>query len=194
MTREEPKWIGPATDYGPLVVFFAAYFGWGLIPATGALMVATLIALAASWAVRRTVPMMAVVTAVIVGVFGGLTLWLNDETFIKMKPTIVQGLFAIVLLGGLLFDKPMLKYVLGKVWPIDDAGFHKLSFRFGVFFVAMAVLNELVWRTMTTDTWVLFKVWGLMGLTFVFAMTQIKVFETHRLPETGPGGSNPGGD
>ena len=194
MTREEPKWIGPATDYGPLVVFFVAYFGWGLIPATGALMAATLVALAASWAVRRTVPMMAVVTAVIVGVFGGLTLWLNDDTFIKMKPTIVQGLFAVVLLGGLLFNKPMLKYVLGKVWPIDDDGFRKLSFRFGVFFVVMAALNEVVWRSMSTDTWVLFKVWGLMGLTFLFAMTQIKVFETHRLPEAEPGGSNPGSD
>mgnify|MGYP002824617542 CR=1 FL=1 len=194
MTHEEPKWIGPATDYGPLAVFFGAYFFWGLIPATGALIVATLLALLASWIVRRTVPMMAVVTAVIVGVFGGLTLWLNDETFIKLKPTIVQALFALILLGGLLFDKPMLKYVLGKVWPIDDAGFRKLSFRFGLFFAAMALLNEAVWRTQSTDTWVLFKVWGLMGLTFIFAMTQIKVFETHRLPDNEPGGSNPGSD
>ncbi|MCA8929103.1 MAG: septation protein A [Alphaproteobacteria bacterium] len=186
MTREDPKWIGPATDYGPLLVFFIAYFVWGLIPATGALMVATLIALVASWLVRRTIPAMAVVTAVVVGVFGGLTLWLHDETFIKLKPTIVQALFAVILLGGLLFDKPMLKYVLGKVWPIDDDGFRKLSLRFGLFFAAMAVLNEVVWRTQDTDTWVLFKVWGLMGLTFVFALTQIKVFETHRLPDPEP--------
>ena len=192
MKPNEPKWIGPATDYGPLVIFFVAYFGWGLIPATGALMAATLAALVASWLVRRTIPMMAVVTAVIVGVFGGLTLWLNDETFIKIKPTIVQALFAVILLGGLLFKKPMLKYVLGKVWPIDDAGFHKLSFRFGIFFAVMAVLNEIVWRTQDTDTWVLFKVWGLMGLTFVFAMTQIKVFETHRLPEPGIEPASPG--
>ena len=80
----------------------------------------------------------------------------------------------------------MLKYVLGKVWPIDDTGFRKLSFRFGLFFAAMALLNEAVWRTQSTDTWVMFKVWGLMGLTFVFAMTQIKVFETHRLPDPEP--------
>ena len=186
MKPNEPKWIGPVTDYGPLVVFFAAYLIWGLIPATGALMVATLVALALSWFIRRTIPMMAVVTAVIVGVFGGLTIWLNDDTFIKIKPTIVQALFAVILLGGLLFKKPMLKYVLGKVWPIDDAGFHKLSFRFGLFFAAMAVLNEIVWRTQDTDTWVMFKVWGLMGLTFIFAMTQIKVFENHRLPDPEP--------
>lgn len=192
MTTTEPKWTGPVVDYGPLVVFFAVYLIWGLIPATGALMGATLIALVVSWTVRRTIPMMAVVTAVIVGVFGGLTLWFNDETFIKVKPTIVQALFAVILLGGLLFKKPMLKYVLGKVWPIDDAGFFKLSFRFGLFFAAMAVLNEVVWRTQDTDTWVLFKVWGLMGLTFVFAMSQIKVFETHRLPDPEP--TAPGDD
>jgi intracellular septation protein len=192
MTTNEPKWTGPVVDYGPLVVFFAVYLIWGLIPATGALMGATLIALVVSWTVRRTIPMMAVVTAVIVGVFGGLTLWFNDETFIKVKPTIVQALFAVILLGGLLFKKPMLKYVLGKVWPIDDAGFFKLSFRFGLFFAAMAVLNEVVWRTQDTDTWVLFKVWGLMGLTFVFAMSQIKVFETHRLPDPEP--TAPGDD
>ena len=192
MTTNEPKWTGPVIDYGPLVVFFAVYLIWGLIPATGALMGATLIALVVSWLVRRTIPMMAVVTAVIVGVFGGLTLWFNDETFIKVKPTIVQALFAVILLGGLLFKKPMLKYVLGKVWPIDDAGFFKLSFRFGLFFAAMAVLNEVVWRTQDTDTWVLFKVWGLMGLTFVFAMSQIKVFENHRLPDPEP--TAPGDD
>jgi intracellular septation protein len=192
MTANEPKWTGPVVDYGPLVVFFAVYLIWGLIPATGALMGATLIALVVSWTVSRTIPMMAVVTAAIVGVFGGLTLWFNDETFIKVKPTIVQALFAVVLLGGLLFKKPMLKYVLGKVWPIDDAGFFKLSFRFGLFFAAMAVLNEVVWRTQDTDTWVLFKVWGLMGLTFVFAMSQIKVFENHRLPDPEP--TAPGDD
>jgi intracellular septation protein len=186
MPAKEPKWIGPATDYGPLAVFFAAYMVWGLMPATGALMAATLVALVASWFVRRSIPMMAVVTAIVVGVFGGLTLWLHDETFIKIKPTIVQALFAVILLGGLLFDKPMLKYVLGKVWPIDDTGFRKLSFRFGLFFAAMALLNEAVWRTQSTDTWVMFKVWGLMGLTIVFAMTQIKVFETHRLPDPEP--------
>ena len=178
-----PKWIGPATEYGPLLAFFVAYFATDLIAATGTLMAATAIALTASWLAHRTVPTMAVVTAVIVGIFGGLTLYLNDETFIKIKPTIVQALFAVILLGGLLFDKPMLKFVFTKVWPIDDIGFRKLSFRFGLFFAAMAGLNEIVWRTQSEEFWVSFKVWGLMGLTFVFAMSQFKIFERHRLPD-----------
>lgn len=191
MKPGEPKWIGPATDYGPLIVFFAVYLGWDLIPATGALMVATLVALMASWLVRRTIPTMAVVTAVIVGIFGGLTLYLHDETFIKVKPTIIQGIFAVLLVGGVLVRKPLLKYVMGKVWPLDEAGWLKLSFRFGVFFAAMAVLNEIVWRTQSTDVWVSFKVWGLMILTFGFAMTQVRLFERHRLPD--PQGGKEGG-
>ena len=182
-TANEPKWVGPATDYGPLIVFFVAYLGWGLIPATGALMVATLIALAVSWFARRSIPTMAVVTAVIVGIFGGLTLWLNDETFIKLKPTIIQAIFAVLLVGGVLIKKPLLKYVMQKAWPLDDEGWMKLSLRFGLFFAAMAVLNGIVWRTQDTDTWVMFKVWGLMILTFGFAMSQVKVFENHRLPD-----------
>ncbi|MGY9054966.1 MAG: septation protein A [Alphaproteobacteria bacterium] len=192
---QEPKWIGPATDFGPLVVFFVAYMASGLMAATAAIMVATLIALVTSWLVRRTIPTMAVVTAVLVGVFGGLTLYLQDETFIKIKPTIIQGVIAAILLGGVAMGKSLLKYVMGKAMPLDEQGWRKLSFRFGLFFAAMAVLNELVWRTQSTDTWVAFKVWGLMGLTFAFAMTQVKVMERHRLPDadeptgTGPTGS-----
>ncbi len=136
---------------------------------------------------------MAVVTAVIVGVFGGLTLILRDETFIKLKPTIIQGLFAVALIGGVLVGKPLLKYVMGKVWPLDEAGWMKLSMRFGMFFAAMAVLNEIVWRTQDTDTWVMFKVWGIMILTFAFALSQAKVFEAHRLPD-GAGSAAAGKD
>ena len=169
----EPKWLSPTVDYGPLAVFFAAYYLGDLLTATAALMVATAVALALSLIVRRTVPMLPVITAVIVGVFGGLTLWLEDETFIKMKPTIIQVLFAAVLLGGLAFGRPLLKPLLGAALPpMDEAGWRQLTLRYGLFFLAMAALNEVVWRTQSTDFWVTFKVFGVMPLTFVFAALQ----------------------
>ena len=179
--RTGNRWVKPITEYGPLAVFFIAYLKWDLLPATGALIAATAVALAISLAVERRVPMMPLITAIIVGVFGGLTLWLQDETFIKMKPTIVEALFALVLFGGLLFGKPLLKPLMGAAWPMDDAGWRKLTFRFAVFFAAMAVLNEIVWRTQSTDFWVSFKVFGLMGLTFAFAIAQTPLLRRHAI-------------
>ena len=129
---------------------------------------------------------MPLVTAAIVGVFGGLTLWLQDETFIKMKPTIVQLIFAAVLLGGLAFKRPLLKPLLGAAWPLDDDGWHKLSLRFALFFLAMAALNEVVWRTQSTDFWVTFKVFGILALTFVFVASQIYFMRAH-MPALGEG-------
>ena len=170
--KNEPGWLKPTVDYVPIGAFFIAYLIWGLMPATAALMVATLFALVLSLIVVRRVPMMPLITAVIVGVFGGLTLWLQDETFIKMKPTIVEALFSLILFGGLLFKKPLLKPLMAKAWPMEDRGWTILSFRFAWFFAAMAVLNEIVWRTQSTDIWVSFKVFGLMILTLVFAVTQ----------------------
>ena len=181
MTAKTPAWVKPTTDYGPLIVFFIAYVRFDLMAATAALMAATAVALAISLYFERRVPMMPVITAVIVGNFGGLTLWLDDEMFIKLKPTIVQGLIAAVLLGGLLFGKPLLRPVMGAAWPMDDTGWRRLTFRFGCFFAAMAVVNEIVWRTQSTDTWVTFKVFGLMGLTFVFGMFQIPLLNRHRI-------------
>ena len=181
--RNAPTWLRPTTEYGPLAVFFAAYLGWGLLPATGALLVATLAALILSFAIAGRVPAMPLFTAALVGVFGGLTLWLNDETFIKMKPTIVQALFAIVLLGGLALGRPLLKPLLGTVWPIDDVGWRRLTLRFGLFFAAMALLNELVWRTQDTDVWVSFKVFGIMVLTVIFAVAQTPLITRHKLPD-----------
>ncbi len=185
--RAEPRWLKPTVDYGPLTVFFIAYLKWGLLTATAALMGGTVVALALSLAVARRVPMMPLITAVIVGVFGGLTLWLQDETFIKMKPTIVEALFSIVLFGGLLFDRPLLKPLMASAWPMNDTGWRILTFRFGFFFAAMAVLNEIVWRTQSTDFWVTFKIFGLMGLTMIFALFQITLMQRHALPDsTGP--------
>ena len=173
--------VKPITEYGPLVAFFAAYVLSDLITATAALMIATAAALALSYAVSRQVPVMPLVTAGVVGVFGGLTLWLNDETFIKLKPTIVQGLIAAVLLGGLACRRSLLKPVLGAAWQMKDEGWNRLTFRFGLFFAAMALLNELVWRTQSTDFWVSFKVFGIMGLTFLFILTQLPLLNRHRV-------------
>jgi intracellular septation protein len=181
--RAEPTWLKTATDYGPLAVFFGVYLKWGLMPATGALIGATVVALAASLIVARRVPILAVITAVVVGIFGGLTLWFHDDTFIKMKPTVVQAVLGAILLGGLAFGRPLLKPVMGTAWNMDDTGWRKLSLRFALFFFVMAVLNEIVWRTQSTDFWVNFKVFGIMGLTMVFSLAQMPLLNRHRIPD-----------
>ena len=191
--NNEPSWLKPTVDYVPLAVFFAAYLfapktndGSSLLTATAALMVATAIALVVSLIVARRVPMMPLITAVIVGIFGGLTLWLQDETFIKMKPTIVEALFSLILFGGLLFKKPLLKPLMSSAWPMDDTGWRKLTIRFAWFFASMAVLNEIVWRTQSTDFWVSFKVFGLMTLTLLFAVAQARLMQRHALTSEAP--------
>ena len=192
MTNEkaEPNWLKPTLDYTPLAVFFIVYMlapdiskSTPLLTATAALMVTTAVALLVSLIVVKRIPMMPLITAVIVGVFGGLTLWLQDETFIKMKPTIVQALFAIILFTGLLFKKPLLRPLMSAAWPMDDAGWHKLTLRFAWFFVSMALLNEIIWRTQSTDFWISFKVFGLIILTLVFATSQAGLMQRHALPK-----------
>lgn len=172
MTRKSPSWLKPLADYAPLAAFMFGYFTGDLMQATVYLMVATGIATVVLLALERRVPWMPLVTAAIVGVFGGLTLWLQDETFIKMKPTIVQTIFGVLLLGGLVFGKSLLKPVLGAAWALSDAGWKTITLRYGLFFVAMAVLNEVVWRTQSTDFWVNFKVFGIIGLTLLFSLAQ----------------------
>jgi len=183
VSKPSSGWVKPVSDYGPIAVFFIAYLQGDLMVATAALMAATAVALALSLIVEKRVPLLPLITAGVVGVFGGLTLWLNDETFIKLKPTIVQGLIAAILLGGLAFGKPLLRPVMGAAWPMDEEGWRKLTFRFAMFFVAMAVLNEIVWRTQSTDFWVNFKVFGIMGLTFAFSLSQMPLLNRHHLPE-----------
>ncbi len=174
-----PKWLKPAVEFGPIIVFFAAYYMGGLFPATAAIMATTAVALIVSYYYERKIPMMPLITAIVVGVFGGLTLWLQDETFIKMKPTIIQALFGVTLLAGLAFGKLFLKSVMGGVWPLTDSAWRTLTVRFVGYFFAMAAINELVWRTQSTDFWVNFKVFGIMGLTFVFILSQMKFIQTH---------------
>lgn len=175
-------------ELGPLGVFFFANargewladmlpalagLGGPLFVATALFMVAMLISLGVSLALTRRLPIMPLVTGIVVLIFGGLTLWLQDETFIKMKPTIVNVLFGSALLGGLVFGKPLLGYVFDAVFKLTDEGWSKLTFRWGIFFFVLAVLNEIVWRNFSTDTWVTFKVFGIMPLTFAFTMTQL---------------------
>lgn len=162
-----------ALELGPLVVFFIVNGRAGIYAATGAFMVATFLALAVMWIIARKIAVMPLVSAGVVLVFGTLTLWLQDDHFIKMKPTMVNGLFAIALLGGLYFRKPLLPYVLGDVFALTEEGWHKLTIRWGVFFLVMAVLNEVVWRSVSTDTWVAFKTFGYLPLTLIFAMAQV---------------------
>ena len=187
-STEAPKWLRPTVDYGPLAAFFAAYLGWGLMPATAVLVVVTVLGVLLSLAVERRVPVMPLVTAVVVCVFGGLTLWLDDPRFVKMKPTIVQLLFAVVLFGGLAFGRPLLSPLMGHAWPMDQDGWRKLTFRFACFFLAMAALNEAVWRTQSTDFWVTFKVFGILALTMVFAVCQAPLMQRHHLPEEAAAG------
>jgi intracellular septation protein len=189
MRRPAPAWLRPVTEYGPLAVFVVAYALGDLMIATAALIAATAVALILSYAIARHVPLLPLITAVIVGIFGGLTLWLQDETFIKIKPTIVETLFAAVLLGGLAFDRPFLKKVMGAALHMDDAGWRKLTLRFAFFFLAMAGLNEIVWRTQSTDIWVAFKTFGLVGLTLAFGIAQVGLIKRHQLPQTATGDS-----
>ena len=191
MNHTPRPWLKPLVDFGPLAIFLLLYWQYNLFAATGGLMVAVTIGLALSYGLERTVPIMPLVTAGLVLVFGGLTLWLDDERFIKMKPTIVQGLFAIVMFGGLLFNRPVLKPLFGQAWQLNDDGWRKLTFRFGVFFLVSGILNEIVWRTQSTDIRVNFKVFGLMGLTLVFIMTQVPMIQRYQsVPEEDESGEN----
>jgi len=162
-----------ATELGPLLIFFVANAKFNLFVATGAFMVAIVVALVASWMVTRHIPVMALVTGVIVLVFGTLTLVLHDETFIKVKPTIIYGLFAAVLGGGLLFGRSFIAILFDQMFNLTPEGWRKLTLRWALFFVAMALLNEVIWRTQTTDFWVAFKAFGVIPITMVFAMLQM---------------------
>src|SRR6202163_1151157 len=173
-------------DLGPLLVFFAANSRFGIFAATGAFMAAILIALGVAYALTRHLPIMPLVTAIVVVVFGTLTLVLHDELFIKVKPTIIYVLFGGVLLGGLAFGKSLLGVVFDSVFHLTDEGWRKLTLRWGLFFLALAVLNEIVWRTQTTDVWVSFKVFGVVPLTFVFAALQYPLLTKHAAPESAP--------
>lgn len=166
-------------EVGPLVVFFVMNARAGIFWGTGAFMVAIIISLIASRILFGRVPVMPLVTGVFVLVFGGLTLWLQDEQFIKIKPTLVNALFAGALFTGLLAGRSLLKIVFGEVFRLTDEGWRKLTLRWAFFFTFLAVLNEVVWRSFSTDVWVSFKVFGIMPLTMIFAIAQMGLLKQH---------------
>ncbi len=159
-------------DIGPLILFFAANAKFGIYAATGSFMVAVLVALAVAYVLTKRIEIMPLVTAVIVLVFGGLTIVLHDELFIKLKPTIIYLLFGGALFVGLFLNKPLLGLLFDSVFNLTDEGWRKLTWRWAFFFLFLAVVNEVVWRTQTTDFWVNFKLFGVVPLTFIFGALQ----------------------
>ena len=187
-----------ALELGPLVVFFLANsygnqlaeafsvlkaLGGKIFIGTAFLMVAMVISQALSLWLTRHLAIMPLVTLFFVLIFGGLTLWLQDETFIKMKPTIVNLIFATILLGGLFFGKSLLAYVFDAAFNLDEEGWRKLTFRWGLFFIALAIMNEIVWRNFSNDFWVNFKVWATMPMTILFMMLQLPLLKRHMIEE-----------
>lgn len=196
-------WLKLAIEAGPLVVFFLVngrkglpefrhlwlpagaepMVGQALFEATGAFMVATIIALVLGWRLERKLPVMPLVSGIFVLLFGGLTLFLADETFIKLKPTLVNTLFAVILFGGLAVGKSLLKPLFGAAVQLNDHGWRILTIRWAIFFVVLAILNEIVWRNFSTDFWVSFKLFGIMPLTFLFAAAQTPLFLREQIPD-----------
>ena len=164
-------------EIGPLVVFFLVNSYKGVFWGTGAFMLATVIALVASKLLVGRIPIMPLVSGFFVLVFGGLTLALQDDLFIKMKPTIVNSLFAMILFGGLAYRQALLKYLFGEVFHLTEEGWRVLTFRWACFFIVLSVVNEVIWRSFTTEFWISFKIWGIMPLTMAFAIAQIGILK-----------------
>ncbi len=187
----EKRTINPllklALDLGPLIIFFIANARFDIFVATGTFMVAITIAIAIGFAIERKVSPMSIVTLVLVLVFGGLTLWLENEIFIKLKPTVLYVMFAAVLWGGLFTGRIFLKTLLAQSMNLPDAAWRTLTHRWVIFFLSLALLNEFVWRNFSTDIWVAFKVWGVIPLTFLFVIAQTPYIARHQIEESTDG-------
>ncbi len=170
-------------DIGPLAVFFVFYTRSDLKTAILPFMIATIIAVLFSYIIEKKIPIMPTVGAVIILIFGGLTIYFDNETFFKMKPTIINLLFAGILYGGIILNKSLLRYLLGAALKLQDEGWDILTKRWIGFFIALAILNEIVWRTQTTDIWVNFKVFGILPITFIFTLTQFSTIKKYQVED-----------
>ena len=168
-------------DIGPLAVFFIFYTRTDLQSAILPFMIATVIAVLFSYIIEKKIPVMPTAGAIIILVFGGLSIYFDNEVFFKMKPTIINLLFALILYGGILFKKPFLKYLLGAAIKLQDKGWYILTKRWIGFFIALAILNEIIWRTQSTDIWVNFKVFGILPITFIFTITQFSIIKKYQI-------------
>jgi intracellular septation protein len=182
----QPQFISLAIDLGPLLLFFAAYWFLGIFWATGVLMAATVISMILSRILLGRISASLIVTTVLVVAFGALTFWFNDPSFIKMKPTIINLLFAVVLLGGVATGRNFLQSVLGHALSLTQEGWRKLTIRWVGFFIAMAIVNEIVWRNFSEATWASFKVFGILPLTMLFFLSQLGFIQKHQLAENDP--------
>jgi intracellular septation protein len=179
-----PGWLRVLVEWGPLIAFFIANARAGIFWGTGVFMAATAAALAVSWTLTRRLALVPLIGAIFVAVFGGLTLWLQNDIFIKVKVTLVNVMFGSILLTGLYFGKQFLKLILGEALKMDDEGWRILTLRWGLFFFALAALNEVIWRSVTTDLWVNFKVFGILPLTLLFALSQAPLMSRHMIGES----------
>ena len=170
-------------DIGPLAVFFIFYTRGDLKTAILPFMIATIIAVLFSYIIEKKIPIMPTVGAVIILIFGGLTIYFDNETFFKMKPTIINLLFAGILYGGIILNKSLLRYLLGAALKLQDKGWDILTKRWIGFFIALAILNEIIWRTQTTDIWVNFKVFGILPITFIFTLTQFSTIKKYQIED-----------
>lgn len=180
---EQQSAIKLAVEMGPLLVFFATYLAYGIFPATAAIMVATVVSVALSAHLFKKVSPVPIITAAILCIFGGLAFWLKDPRFFYVKPTIINLLFAAVLGAGLATGKPVIKLLLGQQIQLTDEGWRKLTVRWMMFFLALAAMNEIVWRNFSESTWVSFKVFGILPLTIAFAAMQIGLLKRHQISE-----------
>jgi len=168
-------------EIGPLILFFLTNAKAGIFVATQVFMVAIIISLSLSYYLDRRIAIMPLVTGVVVLIFGGLTIYLENDLFIKLKPTIVNSLFALILLGGLAFGKSFLSTLFSEIFQLQPEGWRILTFRWGLFFITLAIINEIVWRNFSTDFWVSFKLFGIMPLTMVFALSQFRVLNKYQI-------------